>query len=115
MADLPQEADEQHENPVRPESHPHMADGENQMRELRICPYEYFQSLWQAIPPLYETTGYKSCPGCGKITTRELEAVVVKKLASYKTLTGISALVRLLPCVVSCKLYFFKRKITNFI
>ena len=34
----------------------------------------------------------KSCPGCGKIITSELEAVVyqqmVKKLASYKTLTG---------------------------
>ena len=37
----------------------------------------------------------KSCPGCGKIITAELEAVVyqqmVKKLGSYKTLTGISA------------------------
>ena len=36
--------------------------------------------------------GCKSCPGCGKIITSELEAVVyqqmVKKLASYKTLTG---------------------------
>ncbi len=34
----------------------------------------------------------KSCAGCGKIITSELEAVVyqqmVKKLASYKTLTG---------------------------
>ena len=34
----------------------------------------------------------KSCPGCGKIITSELETVVyqqmVKKLASYKTLTG---------------------------
>ena len=33
----------------------------------------------------------KSCPGCGKIITSELEAVVyqqMKKLASYKTLTG---------------------------
>ena len=34
----------------------------------------------------------KSCPGCGEIITSELEAVVyqqmVKKLASYKTLTG---------------------------
>jgi len=34
----------------------------------------------------------KSCPGCGKIITAELEAVVyrqmVKKLDSYKTLTG---------------------------
>ena len=34
----------------------------------------------------------KSCPGCGKIITSELEAVVyqqmIKKLASYKTLTG---------------------------
>ena len=34
----------------------------------------------------------KSCPGCGKIIISELEAVVyqqiVKKLASYKTLTG---------------------------
>ena len=37
------------------ESHPHMAGGENQVRELRICPYEYLQSLRQAIPPLYET------------------------------------------------------------
>ena len=34
----------------------------------------------------------KSCPGCGKIITSELETVVyqqmIKKLASYKTLTG---------------------------
>ena len=34
----------------------------------------------------------KSCPGCGKIVTLELEAVIyqqmVKKLDSYKTLTG---------------------------
>ena len=34
----------------------------------------------------------KSCAGCGKIITSELEAVVyqqmIKKLASYKTLTG---------------------------
>lgn len=34
----------------------------------------------------------KSCAGCGKIITMELEAVVyqqmIKKLASYKTLTG---------------------------
>ena len=34
----------------------------------------------------------KSCAGCGKIITSELETVVyqqmVKKLASYKTLTG---------------------------
>ena len=27
LADLPQEADEQHENPVCPESHPHMLAG----------------------------------------------------------------------------------------
>ena len=54
---LPQEADEQHENPVRPKSHPHMAGGENQVRELRICAYEYLQSVRQAISPLYETAG----------------------------------------------------------
>ncbi len=86
----------------------------------------------------------KSCPGCGKIITAELEAVVyqqmVKKLEKHKTLTGrkkaakanpkitalqvelahvdseieklvdsltgISAPVRPLPCVVPCKLYF---------
>ena len=57
MADLPQEADEQHENPVRPESHPYMAGGENQVRELRVRPYEYLQSLRQTVPPLYETAG----------------------------------------------------------
>ena len=28
----------------RPKSHPHMAGGENQVRELRICAYEYLQS-----------------------------------------------------------------------
>jgi len=57
MAGLPQEADEQHENPVCPESHPHMAGGKNQMRELRICAYEYLQSVRQAISPLHETAG----------------------------------------------------------
>ena len=51
------EADEQHENPVCPKSYPYMAGGKNQMRELRICAYEYLQSLRQAIPSLYETAG----------------------------------------------------------
>ncbi len=92
----------------------------------------------------------KSCPGCGKIITAEPEAVIyqqmVKKLDSYKTLTGrkkaakanpkIAALqvelahvnseieklvdsltgrsapVRSLPCVVPCKLYFRNREKT---
>ena len=31
---------------------PHMAGGENQVRELRICAYEYLQSVRQAISPL---------------------------------------------------------------
>ncbi len=31
--------------------------GKNQMRELRVCPYEHLQSLRQAIPSLYETAG----------------------------------------------------------
>ena len=92
LADLPQEADEQHENPVCPESHPHMAGRKNQVRELRVCSYEYLQSLRQTVSPLTKRLDNKSCPGCGKIITSELEAVVyqqmVKKLASYKTLTG---------------------------
>ncbi|CAI3641658.1 hypothetical protein CNEO4_2250001 [Clostridium neonatale] len=57
MADLPQEVDEQHENLVCPESHPYMAGGKNQVRELRLCPYEYLQSVGQAIPPLHKTAG----------------------------------------------------------
>ena len=52
----------------------------------------------------------KSCIGCGKIYTAELETVVyqqmVKKLESHKTLTGRILPVRPLPCVVPCKLYF---------
>ena len=31
--------------------------GENQVRELRICAYEYLHSVRQAISPLYETAG----------------------------------------------------------
>ena len=43
-------------NPV-PLMHPHRAGGKNQVRELRVFPYEYLQSLRQAIPSLYETAG----------------------------------------------------------
>lgn len=41
MARLPQEADEQYENPVCKKGHPYMAGGENQVRQLWLCPYEY--------------------------------------------------------------------------
>ena len=39
------------------EGHLAWAGGENQVRELRICAYEYLQSVRQAISPLYETAG----------------------------------------------------------
>ena len=49
----------------------------------------------------------KSCPGCGKIITSELEAVVyqqmVKKLASYKTLTGRKKAAKANPKMQHCK------------
>ena len=84
------EADEQHENPVCPESHPHMAGRKNQVREL-VCSYEYLQSSGKQYLRCTKRLDNKSCPGCGKIITSELEAVVYQqmvKLASYKTLTG---------------------------
>lgn len=47
----------------------------------------------------------KSCPGCGKIITSELEAVVykqmIKKLASYKTLTGRKKAAKANPKIVA--------------
>ena len=62
------------------------------MRELRVCSYEYLQSSGKQYLRCTKRLDNKSCPGCGKIITSELEAVVyqqmVKKLASYKTLTG---------------------------
>ena len=49
----------------------------------------------------------KSCAGCGKIITSELEAVVyqqmVKKLASYKTLTGRKKAAKANPKLPPCK------------
>ena len=49
----------------------------------------------------------KSCAGCGKIITSELEAVVyqqmVKKLASYKTLTGRKKAAKANPKMQHCK------------
>ena len=39
------------------ESHPHMAGRKNQVRELRVCSYEYLQSLRQTVSPLHETAG----------------------------------------------------------
>ena len=52
----------------------------------------YNPSGKQYLPVSQKRLDNKSCVGCGKIITSELEAVVyqqiVKKLASYKTLTG---------------------------
>lgn len=69
-----------------------MAGGKNQVRQLRIRPYEYHQSGGRQYLRCTKRLGNKSCVGCGKIYTAELEALVyqqmVRKLESYKTLTG---------------------------
>ena len=44
------------------------------MRELRVCSYEYLQSLRQQYLRCTKRLDNKSCPGCGKIITSELES-----------------------------------------
>ncbi len=65
------------------------------MRELRVCSYSIYNPSGKQYLRCTKRLDNKSCPGCGKIITSELEAVVyqqmVKKLASYKTLTGKKA------------------------
>ncbi len=56
-------------------SHPHMAGGKNQVRELRVCPYEHLTiraaSNTSAARKRLDT---RAVPGCGKIITSELES-----------------------------------------
>ena len=93
LADLPQEADEQHENPVCPESHPTTwLAGKIKCGNCGYALMSIYNPSGKQYLRCTKRLDNKSCPGCGKIITSELEAVVyqqmVKKLASYKTLTG---------------------------
>ena len=66
--------------PVCPKSHPYMAGGKNQMRELRVCAYEHQQSYGQAIPPLHKTCWTtKAVPGAGKSLLRNWKRLFISR------------------------------------